>query len=338
MSDHASIPTEDEYVARLAAHDDAAAARQPRDLVRDTASLPPALRRRLEQDGAWCEFVRAAWAAPGGAAPSEPILLPADGSEITRFGRFEVRRELGRGAYGVVFLAFDPKLRRQVALKLPRPEVMVTAEMRARFEREARAAALLDHPNLVPVFESGQEGLVSFIASAYCPGPTLAEWLKKREEPVSPRLAARIVLFLARGIAHAHARGVLHRDLKPGNVILEPFPADDLAVGERDGMAFNPRVTDFGLARMSATGPEVTAATQSGEILGTPSYMSPEQADGRVEAIGPTTDVYGLGAILYALLTGRPPFQSHSPLDTILLLRTEEPIAPSRLRPRKFTP
>ena len=288
----------------------------------------------MEKDGDWCAFVRAAWDRSDDPSSLERASSPSDGESLTRFGRFEVRHELGRGAYGVVFLAFDPRLRRQVALKLPRPEVLVTSEMRTRFKREAHAAAALDHPNLVPVFDAGEEGSISYIASAYCAGPTLAEWLRERDEPVPPRLAARIVLVLAQGIMHAHARGVLHRDLKPGNVILEPFPAGDSGAVESDGMGFTPRITDFGLARMIASGHDATAATQSGEILGTPSYMSPEQADGRVDAIGPTTDVYGLGAILYALLTGRPPFQSHSPLDTMLLLRTQEPIAPSRLRPR----
>ncbi len=330
----ASGEIDDDFNFRLADLDDALRANRPATLVDETDSLPSELRQRLEQGGAWCEFVRAAWTyLKDDPLPDEPI-APVDGDTPRRFGRFELHRELGRGAYGVVFLAYDPRLRRQVALKLPRPEVLVTAEMRARFKREAHAAAALDHPNLVPVYDAGEEGPISYIASAYCPGPTLADWLRDRDEPVPPRLAARIVLPLARAIAHAHARGVLHRDLKPGNVILEPLPAGAATESAPDGMRYVPRVTDFGLARLSAAGPDAAAATQTGEILGTPSYMSPEQADGRVGTIGPTTDVYGLGAILYALLTGRPPFQSHSPLDTMLLLRTEEPIAPSRLRPR----
>ncbi|MGO9462722.1 MAG: WD40 repeat domain-containing serine/threonine protein kinase [Isosphaeraceae bacterium] len=336
MNDGATGPWDDErYVARLADQDDAMAAGGPYSTVADDASgLSVELQRRLKDDVAWCEFVRSAWTKLGDGTPAEEGQSVADASDPTRFGRFEVRRELGRGSFGVVFLAYDPRLRRQVALKVPRPEVLVTDEMRRRFEREARAAAGLDHPNLVPVFDAGEEGSISYIASAYCPGPTLAAWLKARPVPVPPRLAARIVLKLAQGVAHAHSRGVLHRDLKPGNVIMEPNPGAAAGCLEDDGLDGNPRVTDFGLARLSTTGQEATAATQTGAILGTPSYMAPEQAQGGGAEVGPAADVYGLGAILYALLVGRPPFQADSVLDTLLLLRTQEPVAPSRLRPR----
>ena len=148
--------------------------------------------------------------APPGSEPS-----PA------RFGRFVVRHELGRGAFGVVYLAYDPRLRREVALKVPRAEVLVTPELRARFRHEAMAAAGLDHPNIVPVYEAGEEGSVCFIASAYCPGITLAAWLRRRTRPVPYRMAAGLVATLAEAVEHAHRRGVLHRDLKPSNVLLE---------------------------------------------------------------------------------------------------------------------
>jgi eukaryotic-like serine/threonine-protein kinase len=332
VDDHGA--TEDEYIARLAALDDALRSRRPTNVLDESGSLLPLERRRLEQNGAWCEFVRAAWTSESDSPAPEESRAPLDGNTPRRFGRYEVRHELGRGSYGVVFLADDPRLRRQVALKLPRPEVLVTAEMRRRFEREAHAAAVLDHPNVVPVFDAGEEGSIIFIASAYCPGPTLAAWLKEREEPVPPRKAALIMLALARAIAHAHGRGVLHRDLKPGNIVLEPLPDGAPATPDRDALSFTPRVTDFGLARLTATGPGAAAATQTGEVIGTPSYMSPEQAVGAGGAVGPATDVYGLGAILYALLTGRPPFQADSAIDTLVVLRTQEPIAPSRLRLR----
>jgi eukaryotic-like serine/threonine-protein kinase len=336
MSDDRIGPLEDEhYIAWLAGQDDALAAGFAGSTVEeDSSDFSVELHDRVKVDVAWCEFVRAAWIRPRGSPAVEKSQSVAELTEPTRFGRFEVQRELGRGSFGVVFLAYDPRLRRQVALKVPRPEVLVTAEMRRRFEREARAAAGLDHPNLVPVFDAGEEGSISYIASAYCPGPTLATWLKERSEPVPPRLAARIVAMLARAIAHAHSRGVLHRDLKPGNVIMEPISGGAAAQRDDDRLDYIPRVTDFGLARLSGAGQEATSATQSGVILGTPSYMAPEQAKSGGDVVGPPADVYGLGAILYALLVGRPPFQADSVLDTLLLVRTQEPVAPSRLRPR----
>jgi serine/threonine protein kinase len=328
---------DDRYITYLAAQDDALASGGSHSTVADDlGDLSVELNDRLKDDVAWCEFVRSEWRKREDGAPLEPAEPGTPQPSPARFGRFEVRRELGRGSFGVVFLAYDPRLRRQVALKVPRPEVLDTADMRWRFEREARAAAGLDHPNIVPVFEAGEDGSIAYIASAYCPGPTLAVWLKAQEAPVAPRLAARIVLKLAEAIAHAHSRGVLHRDLKPGNVIMEPAPtaASDRRDGDNDGLDRIPRVTDFGLARLAGTTQDATAATHSGAILGTPSYMAPEQAQGAGAKVGPAADVYGLGAILYALLVGRPPFQADSVLDTLLLLRTQEPVAPSRLRPR----
>jgi serine/threonine protein kinase len=266
------------------------------------------------------------------AGPSAEAALPA-------LGRFHLRRELGRGTFGIVYLAYDPQLRRDVALKVPRPEALATPELRARFQREARAAAALDHPNLVPVYEAGEEGAICYIASAYCPGVTLAEWLKERRERVVPyRLAAQLLAALAEAVQHAHSRGVVHRDLKPGNILLEPLGAgaSNGPAGSGDGLEFLPRVTDFGLAKLmegptGAGAPD--APTQTGAILGTAPYMAPEQASSS-KAVGPAADVYALGAILYELLTGRPPFQAETTLETLLQVQTEEPVPPSRLRPK----
>ena len=252
-------------------------------------------------------------------------------------GRFQIRRELGRGGFGVVYLAFDPRLGRDVALKLPRPDVLTSDELRERFHREARAAAGLDHPNVVPVFEAGEAGPACYIASAYCPGPTLREWLRGRADPVPVADAAALVASLADGVGHAHARGVVHRDQKPANVLQQSLTSgsvDDTPLPARlmsdpPTCGFTPRVTDFGLAKLADP---AEAMTRSGAMMGTPSYMAPEQASG--QPAGPAADVYSLGAVLYELLTGRPPFTGESDLEMLDLVRNAEPVAPSQLRPR----
>jgi hypothetical protein len=233
-------------------------------------------------------------------------------------GRFQLRRELGRGGFGVVFLAFDTRLDRDVALKLPRPDVLTSRELRERFHREARAAAGLNHPNIVPVYEAGESGPTCYIATAYCPGPTLRDWLRDRTEPVPFVEAATLTAALADAAGHAHARGIVHRDLKPANVLLGSEPNGE------------PKITDFGLAKLVESQEPVT---RSGVVLGTPSYMAPEQAEG-TKGVGPTTDVYSLGVILYELLTGRPPFVGESDLDTLRQAGSQEPVPPSRLRLR----
>ena len=185
---------------------------------------------------------------------------------------------------------------------------------------------MLDHPSIVPVYESGSVGTVSYIASAYCPGPTLAEWLAARADHVPVRDAVGLVATLARAVEHAHERGVLHRDLKPGNVLLQRTETDE---DDRALAAFQPRITDFSLAWLAdGEGPR----TRSGIPLGSPPYMAPEQAEGRLGAIGPATDVYGLGCILYELLVEYPPFRGESQLDTLRQVIADEPAPPRRER------
>jgi WD40 repeat protein/serine/threonine protein kinase len=262
-----------------------------------------------------------------------PAELPAPDPGATRdlpllFGRFELLREVGRGGFGVVYLARDPVLSRPVALKVPRPEMLVTPEARKRFTREAHAAAVLDHPNIVPVHEAGEIGSIAYIVSSYCEGPSLSEWLKARHQPVPARAAAQLIATLGHALEHAHERGILHRDLKPSNVMLQATAAPNTAGTEF--FDFVPRVADFGLAKLTADEGDLT---HTGAPIGSPPYMAPEQAAGRLRDLGPATDVYALGATLYEVLTGRAPFRGETPAETIRQVIDDEPIAPRVLRP-----
>jgi predicted Ser/Thr protein kinase len=238
--------------------------------------------------------------------------LPAP-SLPERFGRYHILRPLGRGGMGAVYLARDSELERLVALKVPNLETG-DPEAVERFAREAKAAATIEHPNICRVYDVGRIDGRQYLTMAFVDGRTLADAM--RDEPPASRQAVELVRTVARAVAEAHSRGVVHRDLKPGNILLT-------AAGE-------PVVTDFGLARReSATDPRLT---ETGAALGTPLYMSPEQMTGDTARIGPASDVYSLGVVLYELLAGRPPFgTARSTLFTSTL--TETPPGPSRVRP-----
>ena len=248
--------------------------------------------------------------------------LQDDGAIGKTIGRFRIEAELGQGGYGIVFLAHDTALNRKVALKIPRPETLLSATARRRFIVEGRAVALLDHPHILKVFETGETSAICYIASEFCSGPTLHQWLGEHGPALTPACAAGIVADLADAVEHAHARGILHRDLKPANVLLQP------RAGE---FPFAAKLADFGIAKVLEESEDHTR-TMTGTVLGSPNYMSPEQASGKAALVGAHSDVYGLGAVLYEVLTGNPPFDGESRAAVLKRVLTEEPVRPRSVR------
>jgi serine/threonine protein kinase len=244
------------------------------------------------------------------------------------FGRYHTVRELGRGGFGIVFLAEDLQLARDVAIKVQRPESVLSPEARMRFLREARSSAPLKHPNLVTVYDSGEEGLWCWIASEVVHGPALNHFLTTQQEQAklpAIRDALQLVRELSEGVAHAHTQGVLHRDIKPANILLEPRCESPDSLAD-----YRAKLADFGLARSLES---ETVETCTGARLGTPAYMAPEQVEGHREQIGPATDVYGLGVLLHELLTGRPPFTGESESDVLKQVLLSEPRSLRKARP-----
>ena len=226
-----------------------------------------------------------------------------------RFGDYELLEEIGRGGMGIVYRAVQRSLGRVVALKmLLRRDLASHADI-ARFRSEAEAAARLDHPGIVPIFEVGEHEGHPFYSMRYIAGTTLARRLQ--DGPVPPREGALLLARVAEAVEAAHERGVLHRDLKPSNILIDP--------------AGLPHVSDFGLAKRLGGDQTVT---HTGAILGTPCYMSPEQAAGSRGDVGPASDIWSLGAILYQVLVHRPPFQASNPMDTLLAVLELDPPLP----------
>jgi serine/threonine-protein kinase len=286
----------------------------PMDLCRDCPELAPELERRIQalrqMDGL---YRRANEKLTGSPSDTQEESAAQSRLPTPVVPGYEVLGELGRGGMGVVYKARQVSLNRVVALKMMLWGAHAGTDELARFRTEAEAIARLKHPHVVQVYEFGSQDGVPYFSLEYLEGGSLADWLKG--EPQSPAEAARTVEVLARAVQAAHERGVVHRDLKPANALLAA-----------DG---TPKISDFGLAKQGDTG-----RTAPGEVLGTPSYMAPEQAEGDPGKVGSPVDVYALGAILYELLTGRPPFKGASAWDTLQMVVGAEPVAPSRLQPK----
>jgi serine/threonine-protein kinase len=254
-----------------------------------------------------------------GTLPQQPA-GSGSGSVIgSRVGDYEIVEEVGRGGMGVVYRAWQESLQRTVALKMIPNAAFAKSQDMARLRIEALAAARLQHPNIVPVYDVGEEGGHPWFSMRYIDGVTLSQRLTNG--PLQPREAVSLLIPIVEAIGAAHRAGVLHRDLKPANILIA-----------RDGTPF---VTDFGLAKRvsaeethaggSSSAGDLHSLTQSGAILGTPAWMSPEQASGQTDSVDVGSDIYSLGAVLFAMLTGRPPFQAASPLDTVLMVLEQDP-------------
>jgi WD40 repeat protein/serine/threonine protein kinase len=268
------------------------------------------------------------------------------GTELPGIAGYETLEVLGRGGMGVVYLAWQPALSRLVALKMVLAGAHAGPEHRARFRTEAEAAARLHHPNIIQIYEVGEAGGQPYLVMEYVSGGSLAACLRGKPQPW--RAACELVATLAGAVQHAHQRGIVHRDLKPENILLQNLEARGQKSEARDQKSntdlrplisdLSPKITDFGLAKLVIGG---VNQTTDGAILGTPGYMAPEQAGGssqfptyeggEQESVGPAADIHALGAILYELLTGRPPYRAAGIMETLEQLCSQEPVSPRRL-------
>jgi serine/threonine-protein kinase len=319
----ASIPTQsdpmrDRRLADLLAElTEQARQGRPPDLE-SMAAAHPDLGAELRELWAAAQFAEE-FTRPTPRARASPA-TPLGGALPRTFGDFELLEELGRGGMGVVYKARQISLNRIVALKCVLGGEHASPADQARFQVEAQAAAHLQHPNIVAVYQTGECEGQPYFSMRYIEGQTLSALLARG--PLRAQEAARLLATVSRAVHYAHSQGILHRDLKPSNVLID--------------QAGEPHITDFGLAKRvpRVEGAPVAGLTVSGAIVGTPNYMAPEQISDRRGKVGPVSDVYSLGVILYEMLTGRPPFQAASQVDTLLLVLEQDPIRPRLLNPK----
>ena len=291
--------------------------RTPEEVCGDCPELLPEVRQRWQQMCA-VEAELDALFPTTQLEPGRDVSTPDPwhaGAELPRIPGYEVEALLGRGGMGVVYKARHLRLKRFVALKMLISGAYAGPRERARFQREAEAVASLPHANIVQVYDVGDHGGWSYFTMEYVEGGSLAQKLLGTPQPA--RQAATLLITLAQAVQVAHRAGIVHRDLKPANILLAP-----------DG---TPKITDFGLARHFDKGP---TASVSGAPIGTPSYMAPEQVIGKAGTIGPAADIYALGAVLYEMLTGRPPFRAETATETERQVIALEPVPPARLNPK----
>src|SRR5436309_8467608 len=279
-------------------------------VLKTALMMPPEAPVAARDDGGPAANVEAnAAAAPHSKKAARAVEL------LGELGDYELLEEIGRGGQGVVFRARQKSLNRTVALKVISLGQWASQAHLKRFRREAEAAARLEHPCIVPIYEVGERDGSCYFSMKFVEGGQLDE--VARREPMAIRRAVELIAKVARTVQYAHEQGILHRDIKPGNILLD-----------QNGQ---PHLTDFGLARLIDTESSVTRTI---EILGTPSYMAPEQAAGETGKLSKATDVYGLGTVLYQLPTGQPPFAGGTTYETIRLLRDTEPRSPRLLNPK----
>lgn len=284
---------------------------------RDTEIIPPsatAATRSGEHAVEVDATISLSSGTQGGGPSSTDTSFKDTNTSTKTFGEYELLHEIARGGMGVVFKARQTKANRVVALKMILSGNLAGQNEVNRFYTEAEAAANLDHPNIVPVYDVGQIDGQHYFSMGFVDGQSLKD--RVDDGPLPAQDAAQMAKTISEAVAYAHEKGIIHRDLKPSNVLLD--------------QAGSPKISDFGLAKQMDSNSELTA---TGQVMGTPQYMPPEQAAGKIDEVGPAADVYSLGAILYELLTGRPPFQAASAVETLRLVLQKEPLAPSQLNP-----